>query len=154
MSATGESRRRHGMTLIEALVVVALLGLVTGIGFPALERALGVLAFRQAASALAANLAVARAESQRSGRPVRLRVAADGRSYGWTGVADRSLASGLALRLTAGRPVVFQPDGSAVPALLTLTGGARSFQLSIEAETGLARAPRAPLQAAPGGGTP
>ena len=62
MSAIGKAEA-NGFTLIEMLVVLAILGLITGIAFPAMERTVAQQRFRMAAGAVEMALHDARAKA-------------------------------------------------------------------------------------------
>ena len=81
MSAAGD--RESGMTLLEALVVVALLGLVSTLVFPSLEKAKQAFSLRASASAVVANMRMARAQSVRGGGTVAFAIASGGNAYRW-----------------------------------------------------------------------
>ena len=148
MSATGELRARvhggppapaperdRGATLLEMLVVMGILGLIAGLGFPALRRPYEALAADTARSAVLADLRTGRAEAIASGEPVTFSVSSDGRLYGW---GRRSRLLPAAVRLQAAAPVVFAPDGSSSGGHLVLLARRRSVELSVTAATGLA----------------
>src|ERR1700741_3062673 len=68
MSATGKTDER-GFTLIEMLVVLAILGLVAAIGYPAVDRALAGRHFAQAVASVEGQLHAARASAIATSRP-------------------------------------------------------------------------------------
>jgi general secretion pathway protein H len=109
MSATG-SRGESGATLLEMLVVLGVLGLITGLVFPSVIHPLQRMTQLQARAALAANLRLARAEAARRGRAVVVDLAGDGGGYGWDSGAVRLPA---ALRIDGQtRSIRFFADGS------------------------------------------
>ena len=67
MSAAGDSE--SGVTLLEALVVIAIVALVAGLIAPNMRTSLGVLSLRQTAAVLQADLRVAHATAMRTGNP-------------------------------------------------------------------------------------
>jgi len=69
MSAAGN--RDAGFTLLEALVVVAIVGMVAAIIAPNMATSLSLLSLRQSASVLQADLRTARATALRTGRGLR-----------------------------------------------------------------------------------
>lgn len=87
MSATGRNDER-GFTLVEALVVLAILGMIAAIGFPAIERAIGAQQRRLAAMEAEAALHAARAQAIRTARPVRT-------AHGLIFYADGSSSGGI-----------------------------------------------------------
>lgn len=95
MSATGTNDER-GFTLVEALVVLAILGMIAAIGFPAMDRAIGAQQRRLAAIEAEAAFHAARAQAIRTARPVK-----------------------------AGHGLVFYPDGSSSGGTVTLDSGQR-----------------------------
>jgi general secretion pathway protein H len=139
MSATGRRRGERGFTLIEMLVVMAIAGLIAGIAFPAVERALATLAFRSAATQLRLGLRSQRAEAIRTGRPMRLSLSPDGRTLVGPPTIAFRLPEGIALTLPAGG-IGFYPDGSANGGTLVLSGRNRATRLRVEPATGLSEA--------------
>jgi general secretion pathway protein H len=131
MSATGEVRASEaGFTLLEAMVALAIFGLISGLAFPALFQGVAGAAFDQAASGLRADLAMARAQALRTGAPVELVVDAAGRGYGWTPGPQRELIADVALA-PAGARVRFYPDGSSSGGVLSLQAARRAAQFSV-----------------------
>lgn len=95
MSATGTNDER-GFTLVEALVVLAILGMIAAIGFPAMDRAIGAQQRRLATIEAEAAFHAARAQAIRTARPVK-----------------------------AGHGLIFYPDGSSSGGTVTLDSGLR-----------------------------
>ena len=140
MSATGKRSsvggREAGFTLIEMLVVIGILGLVTGLVFPAWMAPLHRVQLYEARAALIANLRTARADSVRGGGEVSLDLADDGRSYGWGSSPSVFLPAKVGHR-RAPRAITFFADGSssggslkdqsghAAASALTVAGGSR-----------------------------
>ena len=134
MSATGR-RSDSGTTLIEMLVVIGILGLITGLVFPAWTSPLRRVQLYEARAALVANLRAARAASVRGGGPVTLGVTDDGRGYGWSG-SRAFLPAPVAI---AGEPrsITFFADGSSTGGALKLTERERTLTVEIDPASGL-----------------
>jgi len=123
------------MTLLETLVVVAILGLIAAIGFPAAHAPGSAVQLRSQAQALVADLHRARAAAQHLDRPVTLAADADGGGWRWDGGA---LRTDPGLRLAASQTVTFYPDGSASGGTLTLRSPARAARIDVDRVTGAA----------------
>ena len=121
------------MTLLEALVVVAITALIAALGFPAVRAAGPATHQRSQAAALAADLRRARAAAQHLDRPTRLTADTDGGGWRWDG---GELRVDPPLRLAADRPVTFYPDGSASGGTFTLSGGRRPVTITVDRITG------------------
>lgn len=136
MSATGDRVRRgeRGATLMEMLVVLGVLALVTGLAFPALRRPYARLSAQAAGYSVLADLRTARAEARRTGRPVGFAVSPDGALYRY---GDRSKRLPAAVRLAAGAPIVFLPDGSSSGGRLEVRSGASRAALQVDRASGL-----------------
>lgn len=120
MSATGKTDAR-GFTLIEMLVVLAVLGLVSGVAFPAVERAVAQQRFRLAAGEVEATLRGQRASAIAQG--IRL------------GVASPALDGAMTVDLPAAG-LDFYPDGSSSGGQVTLSDGRAEVRFVIDAATG------------------
>ncbi|GEM_PF-2751043 len=82
MRLTVRRRRKHpGFTLVEMLIVVAIVCLVLGLSWPALRRPAGKATLREAAKQLRADLVRARLEAMRTGVPWILRWQVGGVRY-------------------------------------------------------------------------
>ncbi len=123
------------MTLLEALVVVAITAFVGAIEYPNLERAIGVLALREAASTLTADLRTVHADAMRTGQSVTFALTADGRTYGWSEGQARRVPDTVAVSMTPGA-ISFFADGSATGGTLKLSSKGREVPISIDSATG------------------
>lgn len=138
MSETGEGKEEGGATLIEMLVVVGILGLVTGLVFPAWISPLRIAQLYEARAALVANLRSARALAVKSGAPVSLALSEDGRGYAWS--AGRAyLPEPVSIAIEPG-PITFFADGGSTGGGLRLSEKERSVTLSVDPTTGLVEA--------------
>ena len=107
--SSGDSR---GFTLIEALVVLAVVGLTAALSYPQLDRALSGFQSRQARSEVVAGVLGARSLAVKADRPVALSVDRTGTSLSIDNQPPRTLPG--AARIDGHpKPLWFYPDGSA-----------------------------------------
>jgi len=141
MSATGDpvsQKLPAGFTLIEALVVVAIMALIGGLAFPRIERMRDAAQFAAARAMLAGAAAEARARAIRRDTPVALAVAPDGTDILVGGALFSTLPAKIRVAATASG-ITFFADGSASGERLTLVGPSAQATLAILPETGLVR---------------
>lgn len=123
------------MSLIEAMIAVAISVLIAALAFPAMDRALESSQQAGAATTLLANIRVARAQAVRGGAPVAVTIAPDGEGYAIGGshvqLPDRLRLTGRPARLT------FHADGSATAGRIILKGARRTQIFRILPTTGL-----------------
>jgi prepilin-type N-terminal cleavage/methylation domain-containing protein len=131
MSAAGKTE--DGFTLLEALVVLAIVGMIAAIVAPNIGASLDLLSLRQSTSTMQADLRVARATAMRTGNPVAMKPLPRGRGYDWIG-GTRHLPENI--KLTMPGPVSFMADGSMLPANIALSSGGRRIPLVIDVTTG------------------
>lgn len=124
-----------GFTLIEALVILAVLALAAGISFPAVGAALRYQAFLDGATRFEASLRGARAEALRRGIVVRFGISSDQRSFGVGDATDR-LPDRLRGAPRAGE-VIFYPDGTASGGEVAVEDGVRTRRWRVRPTTGL-----------------
>jgi general secretion pathway protein H len=146
--ATRQSARigQHGFTLLELLVVMALLALALALAAPSLNRLRLGVGVRSAAYELAAHLRAARAAARETNLERVLAIDVDSRRYWAEGVvAPRQLPHSIVLDLTvpaserlgAGLARVrFFPDGSTSGARVVLDDGRFSASIRVDWLTG------------------
>lgn len=131
MSGAGD--RDAGVTLLEALVVIALVALIAAIIAPNIEGSLNLLSLRQSASVMQADLRVAHATALRTGSTVTVKLRPDGHGYDWIG-GTRQFPQAVSVSMS--NPVSFLADGSLVPATISVATGTRRIPLTIDTTTG------------------
>lgn len=131
MSAAGNSQA--GITLLEALVVIAIVALIAAIISPNIEASLNTLSLRQSASVMQADLRVARATALRTGSKVTVKLRPDRHGYDWIG-GTREFPEAVSVSMS--NPVTFMADGSLIPATISVSSGTRNIPLAINATTG------------------
>ena len=134
MSATGDA---DGFTLLEVLVVIAIMALIAGLAFPRIDRMIDGARFNLARTIVAAAVQAARAEAVRTDATVELIAASDGRSLQANGRTVSTLPESVIL--SGPVPARFFGDGSATGGSLLLAAGAKTAELQIMAPTGTTR---------------
>lgn len=135
MSVAGE----RGFTLLEMLVILAVLALVSGIAFPALDKAMRRQAFQADATRVEAVLRRARAAAIARGTAVRVRVGAGGHALAGEGAAERLAGEG---RVTVPAALAFYPDGRASGGRVELAQGRLVARWQVTGATaGIGRTP-------------
>jgi general secretion pathway protein H len=124
------------MTLLEALVVVAISVIVAMLAFPGIERALDILSLREASGALAANLQVARGDALKTGRDLTFTIGGDGKSYGWDEGETRRVPGAIELRMSKGSSIIFYADGATSGGTVTASADGRQTSITVDQATG------------------
>jgi|SRR3954467_6582923 general secretion pathway protein H len=135
MSEAGNTQA--GVTLLEALVVIAIVALIAAIISPNIEASLNVLSLRQSASVMQADLRVARGTALRTGNKVTVKLRADRHGYDWIG-GTREFPQAVSVNMS--NPVTFMADGSLIPATISVSSGTRRIPLTIDTTTGAVKA--------------
>lgn len=142
MSATGNAAdgagavpASGGFTLIEALVVLAITGLVTGLLFPRLESLLDEQVFRTSINSVSLAISDQRAAAIRTGKTTEFTILPGGSGYSTGTDMVRSLPQGE--RLAGNRTKMrFYADGSSEGGSLTLADRRRAARITVDADTG------------------
>jgi type II secretion system protein H len=131
---------QRGFSLIELILVLALLGIMAGVVAPATGRFLDRLSFRKQTAALVAGTRHARLMAVGKGRPVEMRFDPQAHLLSFSGAVEEKkeidLSEGAVFEL---RPetLVFYPDGLATPGRMVLRSGQRSQEFFIDPLTGI-----------------
>jgi len=128
------------MTVLEALVVLAVTALIGAIAYPRLEQAYRVFEQREAGQAILLDLNRQRAAALAGGRAGGLRPLAGGQGYRLADGSVRALPLGCVL--TAPAEIRFLPDGSAVGGEVVVRGPAGTLALWVEPATGMVWRPQ------------
>lgn len=131
---------QQGFSLLELIMVLALLGVIAGVVAPATGRFLDRLSFRKQTSAVVAGVRYARLMAVGKGRPVEMRFDSQAHLFSFSGAVEEkkeiNLPDGAVVEF---RPeaFVFYPDGLATPGRMVLLSGKRSQDFLIDPLTGI-----------------
>lgn len=134
MSATG---RTGGFTLIETLVVVAVTGLIAGLGFPAVQHAIRAQQFRTAEAQLVSALRTARANAVSGGEESRFALAANGRAFVVGSAVAAPLIEGIAVTAVDRASIRFFADGTSNGGRFVLADDRHHADVTVYPSTGL-----------------
>jgi general secretion pathway protein H len=126
------------VTLIEALVAVALTVMLSALGFAQVDAALAGLRLSQATAMVSSDLRMARANAQRQGAAT-FRVSGDGRFYSADARRFVELPRGIGLDLAGDRPLTFFADGSSTGGAVAVQNARGRTVLQVDAVTGTIR---------------
>ncbi|WP_374604258.1 GspH/FimT family pseudopilin [Arenimonas sp.] len=138
-------KTERGLSLIELLVVVALVAALAGIGAMVMSRALPGRELRDAAREVAGELRFTRAQAIATGRPQAFVI--DVQSHAWRSVGDRqgTIASDIELIATAARQeqparteaaIRFFPEGAATGGRIVLRRDGAAWRVDVAWLTG------------------
>ena len=130
----GDDIRDAGFTLIEMLVILAIVALISGILFPSVERALQRQDFAAAKMRVEGALRAARAAAIRGGDAVRLDATRDRRALRYASTFDR--LPDTATVNVSDKGIAFFPDGSTSGGEVVLADGSRTVRWVIRSATG------------------
>lgn len=124
-------RHNAGFTIIEALVVVAVTALISGLAFPRLESLVTQQSFRTVHSHILLDLNNSRATAVRTGQPVHILLRPDGADYSINGQASNKLPQNTFLRGLGRMDIWFFADGTSTGGRLVLAGDHLSAHYTI-----------------------
>lgn len=135
-----QSLGKRGFSLLELIIVLALLGILAGVVAPATGRFLDRLSFRRQTAALIAGTRYARIMAVGKGRPVRMRFDGQAQLLSFSGAVEEKkeieLPQGAEFALSP-ETLVFYPDGLATPGRLVSRRGRLSEEFRLDPLSGI-----------------
>jgi general secretion pathway protein H len=146
MAAPARPGAEDGFSLVEMLVVLAILGLAAAASGPALDAVLPARRLERAAEALRAEIDRLRGEALRTGRTLHLTLDGPANRFVSSRAGAAAIPVAAALRVDVPHTkrgeagdIRFLPDGSSSGGRIVLTRGTASRVLVVSALTGLVR---------------
>lgn len=140
-SPAGDGRRATGFTLLELLIVLAILGLTAALAVPMFARAMPDVQAKAAARDVAAMLRTARSLAIADNREVAVVVDLDRRAVDLAGFRSEAIKAGIGLGLYtaveelidrgAGR-IRFYPDGTSTGGRVRLSTATRKYDVTVD----------------------
>ncbi len=124
-----------GFTLLELLVTIGVMGLIAGIGFAAIDRAMAAQAFRTATLQIDRSVRTAHADAIRENRTIVVApfVSRDPRAA----VATASGPFATEIRIEQSAAIRFFSDGTSTGGTIRVSSGRRRFEIAIDPTTGV-----------------
>jgi general secretion pathway protein H len=141
MISRSENRSAAGFTLIELIVVIAIMGLMMVLVSVGSRPVSPATHARAAAQAIASSLRRARAEALTENRSIDFTIDISQRRYHWGSAPEGMLPSDLTLALMTSRDelvsgsvgkVRFDPDGSSSGGRVSVNGGGKIWRVGID----------------------
>lgn len=130
--------RAAGFTLLEMLVVIAIMGLIGGLAFPALDRAAKAQAFRTATLQIEMAVRQAQADAIRAHRTATVAPFTTNDPRMAVALARGPLATDL--KIEQPNALRFYRDGTSSGGVIQIISSARRYRIAVNAETGVVTA--------------
>jgi len=132
---TEQTFRQRGFTLVELLVVLAILGLLTALAPPAYDRLRESTQYRKTLRQLIVDLKLARSQAQARGQWVSFEMALDHNRYRWhPSQAWASIPAPLSMRVTTGGDYITLDQNASI--LFSPVGGSTGGSIELMRTTG------------------
>lgn len=129
------ARAANGFTLLEMLVVLAIMGLLAGLAFPAMNQGVAGAEFRAATAGLELQVRSARAAAIGRGKVVPVTIETGGEILRRAPGGPFRVPKTMQLQLPQNGLRFFR-DGTSSGGDVVLVAGQRSFRLRVDADTG------------------
>ena len=140
-SRTGKRAGANGFTLLELLIVLAILGLTITLAVPLFARAMPGVEAKAAARDVAAMLRAAHSQAIAGNREVTVAVDLERRTVELAGARSQTIAAGIGIGLyTAAEELIdkgagrirFYPDGTSTGGRVRLSAGDRKYDVIVD----------------------